>query len=280
MNKAGFSDREIQTGMEKVAVLAGDRKTALSSRAVRLGELRDRVREIIAGYETRREEEQFPNGKRLGAFKDASLDAGFYNWRTGQTNDPPPQGYAGSALLMKRKDGSGTWIASDNTGAAGQGTNRLFTRSTSGAPNDWNAAWSEIFLRDNILGSVIAGSDGTPTGSLFEVVQNDNGTALVFAAGFQLCYATGQTVAFGTAASLTTTWTFPREFSGGPVAFIIAPIVGFGTYTGITPSDLGPALSGPGLASTLIGFRKAFGAADFAAGDSVTMCQLLAFGPA
>lgn len=281
MSRAGYSDREIQTGMEKLAVLAGERKNALGDRAVRLREIKAAVLKMIEEYEEGREEDRFPNGKRIAAFKDGALEAGFYNWRAGQSMDPPPEGYSGGALLMKRRDGNGTWLAADNTGGRGQGQNRLYMRSTSGAPEDWSKGWSEIFHQENVLGAVVRDALGVPRGSLFELVENTNGIALAFAAGFQICLATGRTVAYaGSAISLTTLWTFPRPFVGTPVAFAIAPIVGAGIYTGIAPADLGAAISGPIATETSIGFRKSAGAADFESGDQVTNCQFLAVGKA
>ena len=278
MSKAGFSEREVQQGMEKVAVLAGDRKNAGQERAVRLKELRGRILEVIDAYQTRRVEERFPNGRRLAAFKDASLDAGLYNWRAGQSTDPPPVGYGGGALLLKRRDGNGAWLTTDNTGGQGQGRNRLFTRSTTGIPNDW-LRWSEILLRDDILGTVLTDAAGVAQGGLFEAIEDEaNGTAFKTAGGFQFCYATGRTVAFNTAASLIEEWTYPSPFSATPFAIVVAPTTGSGTYTGVSPSDLGAALSTPGTSSAFLGFRVAAGAPEFNAGDEVVGCSYFAFG--
>ncbi len=104
----------------------------------------------------------------------------------------------------------------------------LIVDAASGAvdmPNGAKVAGSEVYRRDNTLGTV-SQSGGIPTGAIIQRGSNANGEFVRYADGTQICWTTidaGNSAATGDGTfsspyrSANFTWNFPASFVGAPV---------------------------------------------------------------
>jgi len=167
-------------------------------------------------------------GETSAAPNPASLDTvtaiGFYRYTSSSTGAPSS---AGVVLHMTR-------LASANASgflqiAFGIGSQVFVRHLTNTVGPEWSA-WTEIFTKANILGTV-SQSGGVPTGAVIERGDNANGRYVRFADGLQICTAT-----LTSSAAADTVWTYPAAFAGVD-GFAFAPAIG-------APRIANPATSG------------------------------------
>jgi len=104
---------------------------------------------------------------------------------------------------------------------------QIFVRHLTNTVGPEWSAWTELFTKANILGTV-SQSGGIPTGAVIERGSNANGEYVRFADGTQICWHTltanvAINVAyFGGFRSGGQNWTFPAEFLSGSAPKLVA----------------------------------------------------------
>ena len=217
---------------ERLGVLLGERGKK-SDAAVRHGQLGDLVADILNQIERDKAKVAPPDDAETQGtldFHDPSLEAGAYGWGSA-TRWRPPGGRAGPALLMRRRSGSGFWLAAEASGGRGRNEPRAWFKGSSGAAEDFGN-WREVYHQASILGTVGITTGGIPSGAVIETNALDasapNGRYVRFADGHQICRlsvafnAAISTAFMGGFRSAVQTWTFAKPFQIQPLVIAAA----------------------------------------------------------
>lgn len=150
------------------------------------------------------------------------------------------------------------------------------TYSTDGRddyPVTFSAPWTD---NDDIIGSITA-AHGISAGAVLERGSTANGEYIKFKDGTLECWKNDLTITFNTVDTLKVDWTFPVAFSASTYASMTLPNTG-ASYTGAARTAFGSPYSALGTTSVEVGFNRASGAANFAAGNNVINCRARAIG--
>ncbi len=255
---------------ERLGVLLGERGDP-SQAAVRRADLDKILQDAFTRYFGETEDAA---EKPIGSFNSVGdLETGFHTWDLATTFKPPIGG-GGPAMLMKRNETVGAWLAAWT--GPGDRELSLFARGQSWNANQYGN-WRELYHEGNIIGGCSFADDGKPLGAIFQLIENGGGVCLRFASGLQVCYQKDQTVFRTSNDTLQRTWFYASVFSTPPVAWPVIPALPRGVFTIATAIQTAIPSSEPAVDQCVMTLRRASGT-NYAVGAQLTNVDFIAVG--
>lgn len=129
----------------------------------------------------------------------------------------------------------------------------------------------DYYSTGNIVGTV-SESGGVPTGAILERGSNANGSYAKYADGTLICWIDSRTLTFASTSALSSTWTFPHEFSS--VAATVASNIA-GSYSGAPNlNDVISSIGSSGPSGASLQLRRISSAAAFTAGNTAVFTSI------